>query len=335
MQKQILYSILISVSLQLACGRYDSHTASPGYGLLSGPNPDQTEIHVGVVGDSISQGSFGETNLGAPFPKNYARFYDRHLHLLAQLKFAPSTSVRMQIGQIMGKAYRDFWYSHSFVANREWGLYAKFQQLHPRAQIRVHSEALMAATSASVRYQIQALLDTGTNLDYFFFEIGTNDVCSSEYVSLRQFRANLVEAFREIRSQSTAPIIVLEVSPLHKVAAATDENGDPILDRMIDYREFRQHFGLSSLVARLGLMPRDCREHIKLECPAGIDMINLKNVIDDFNAELVAATEMFSNIRIVRFDPRIEIKPQDLAVDCFHPNLAGQRKFFEGIDLGL
>lgn len=299
------------------------------------PRSLQSDIHVGVIGDSMAQGSFAETTLGHPFPKHYAKFYDRHLHHLAQLKFAPSLAIRSRLGRLMGKVFEDFWYSYSFIANPVWGLSAKFQQHFPSAQIHIHSRALMAATSGVVQEQVQALFAKDIAYDYFFFAIGANDVCSADKISPESFGKNLTTAFDQIRSRSTAPIYVLEVSPLHKVMAATDTQGQSILDRPIDYSEFYRHFGPSALVARVGLLPRNCREHIQIECPYGINAQSLEATVAQYNAQLITSAQRFPDIHVVQLDQNTQIQDRDLAADCFHPNVEGQKKFFETIELPL
>lgn len=295
---------------------------------------NQTQINVGVIGDSISQGTFAETTLGEPFPRRYAQFYDQHIHLLAWIKFAPSLDARTTLGHVMGQVFKDFWLPHSYVGNERWGILPQLQELYPWAEIKIHSQALMASTSYSIESQLNQLLSKNIAYDYFLIAIGSNDVCSSDVISPELYGEKLRMALSKIRSHSAAPILLVQVSPIHKITKVFDEKGQNILDKPIDYSQFHQHLGLSNLVAKFGLMPPNCREHIRIECPRALASPNeLEATVAKFNQQLATVAASFDRSHIVRFDPNIEITHQDLAADCFHPNARLQQKFFQSIDL--
>lgn len=294
----------------------------------------QSQINVAVIGDSISQGSFAETTLGEPFPLRYAQFYDQNVPLLAWIKFAPSLDARTTLGHAMGRVFKDFWSPYSYVGNDSWGVIPQLQELFPSAEIKIHSQALMASTSYSIESQLNQLLSKQIAYDYFLIAIGSNDVCSSDVISPEIYGEKIRTALRRIRAQSAAPVLLLQILPIHKIMQLTDDRGLSILDKQIDYSKFHQHHGLSNLVAKFGLMPANCREHMRLECPLAVDSSDhLEGTVARFNQQLTHIAASFEQSRIIAFDPDIEIKPQDLAADCFHPNARLQKKFFESIDL--
>lgn len=298
------------------------------------PSRNQTHINVAVIGDSISQGSFAETTLGEPFPMRYAQFYDQHLHLLAWIKFAPSLDARTTLGHTMGQVFKDFWQPQSYVGNAQWGIVPQLKALYPQAEITVHSQALMASTAYSIESQLSDLLRKKIAYDYYLIGIGSNDVCSSDVITPELFGEKIQSALSKIRAFSTAPILLVQVSPIHKISALKDAHGQNILDKPIDYSQFYQHFGLSNFVAKIGLMPTNCREHIRIECPRALTSASdLEATVAKFNQQLFEAASSFAQVQVVSFDPNIEIEPQDLAADCFHPNSRLQKKFFSAINL--
>lgn len=323
-----------NTTLDIAIGVGSETFAKPSQEISAWPSERQNQINVAIIGDSISQGSFAETSLGEPFPLRYAQFYDKHLHLLAWLKFAPSIDARTTLGHIMGRVFKDVWLPHSFVGNKEWGILPQMQQLYPWANIEIHSQALMASTSFSIESQLTQLLDKKITYDYFLIAIGANDVCSSDVIKPENFGDRVRNAITKIRAQSNVPILLVQVSPIHKLTEVTDANGQKILDKPIDYSHFHQHAGLSNLVAKLGLMPHTCREHIRLECPRALaPRHELEETVDKFNEELRQVAASAGRTHLVSFDPNIEIEPRDLAADCFHPNSRLQKKFFSRINL--
>jgi hypothetical protein len=153
--------------------------------------------------------------------------------------------------------------------------------------------------------------------------IGSNDSCiKNGGVPLEKMRANLMETFKILASiKQNEPIRILLIG----IPRIPDLGAEYLKKR-------RTIFGLTCSRVRDKIL-RSCNSLILWETPEEYDR-NMQ-VVEDRNRLLrqVAreADKKFQNLEIV-FSNRLynlEIPPEILAVDCFHPAKEAQRKISE------
>lgn len=267
------------------------------------------------VGDSISAGAFADTStlMEDPFP--WGLPIPNPDSLLDQFGFISDIETKRTLSWVSGLVID----SH-------------YQRLHDYLKpqnktLTVLNFAQSGAVSSELFEQveeIQTALKFGVfnSVPYITMLVGANDLCKS--VPIETFHKNvhqLFEKFAELHPADGQPIHIL-VSSVPKIA----DLGEP---RVMEYRTTAGYRCKLIRTTPLSVCRRMTNwtteeEHQKLN--AEIDQVN-----EILRAETNEAARKFPQLQTF-YSPTFsqqQLNPEDLAMDCFHPNANGQAKIAE------
>lgn len=264
------------------------------------------------LGDSLSAGAFADTSTQMEFPFPWGLPIPSPDSLLDQLGFLSDFENKRTLSWVSG-AMIDSHYRmlHDYLAAQGKGLVTL-------------NFAKSGAESKGVFEQvdeIQTALKFGifNSVPYITMLIGANDLCNS--VPIETFRDNIHQIFEKF-----AIIRPADGQPIHILVSSVPKIPDLGEARVMDYRTAGGY--RCRMIRTTPLSP--CRrmtnwkteeEHQKLN--GEVDQVN-----EILRVESLEAARKYPQLQTVyssTFSEQ-ELNPEDMAMDCFHPNAHGQEK---------
>jgi lysophospholipase L1-like esterase len=272
---------------------------------------EDSQYLMGIVGDSISAGTFADSRVKTPEGNEEP---------------SPLDNTQPRVPFLGNKENKETlsWASGRELESHGRRLEKNFQN-QEGAKLVVRNVSVPGEKAKDLVAQIEELAKAMSEnqykgMPYVTLLIGANDAC--EYTELDSFKKSLKEAFARLAEITPETRIAVLVSAIPKIP----ELGRPEILRM------RGGGNFSCKTLRDGIL-RFCTRLTKWETEEefneGVEVVKAFN--SALQEEALAATAAHPNLD-VRFDDsfyREPIRPSDLAADCFHPNADAHSRLSE------